>query len=109
MILCFLKTKAVSLIFTFDVFFFHPQFTQVDFGEVCFQESQVQFLDVANTGQVNTEFQFANKLDDKHYCKPFLKVEPSSVFLMPGKFLWGIYNVIVNLFLVRSQLGVFPP
>ena len=57
---------------------------QAEFGEVHFMEEKVVTLDVANTGQVNTEFHFTVKPDDKHFCKPFLKAEPSSVFLMPG-------------------------
>ena len=46
---------------------------------------QLLTLDVANVGQVNTVAKFVNKLDDKDFCKPWLKVEPSEVFMMPGK------------------------
>jgi len=39
---------------------------------------------VANTGQVPVQFEFIKKLNDKSFCKPWLSVEPSSGFIMPG-------------------------
>ncbi|XP_022100456.1 inositol polyphosphate 5-phosphatase OCRL-1-like isoform X2 [Acanthaster planci] len=54
------------------------------FKDVRYMEPQMLTLDVANVGQVNTVAKFVNKLDDKHFCKGWLKVEPVEVFLMPG-------------------------
>ena len=39
---------------------------------------------MANTGQVPVQFEFVKKLNDKSFCKPWLSVEPSSGFIMPG-------------------------
>ena len=42
-------------------------------------------LTVANTGQVPVQFEFIRKLNDLSICKPWLTVEPSSGFIMPGE------------------------
>ncbi|XP_077976840.1 inositol polyphosphate 5-phosphatase OCRL-like [Glandiceps talaboti] len=67
---------------------FLPQvtLTKLDFvfNDVMFMEDQSQSLEVINTGQVPVQFEFINKLEDRSYCKPWLKVEPSMCFIMPG-------------------------
>merc|ERR1712001_311590 len=59
--------------------------TEITFDKVRFVEAQTQSLAVANTGQVPVQFEFIKKLNDKAICKPWLTVEPTSGFVMPGK------------------------
>ncbi|XP_038077860.1 inositol polyphosphate 5-phosphatase OCRL-like [Patiria miniata] len=56
----------------------------LEFKDVRYMEPQTLTLDVANVGQVNTVAKFVNKLEDKHFCKDWLKVEPVEVFMMPA-------------------------
>ena len=58
--------------------------TEIIFDEVKFVEAQTRTLTVANTGQVPVQFEFIKKLNDKAICKPWLSVEPSNGFVMPG-------------------------
>ncbi len=59
--------------------------TEVTFdGDVRFMEPRARTLTVANTGQVPVQFEFIRKLNDLSICKPWLTVEPSSGFIMPG-------------------------
>ena len=67
---------------------FLPQVTveplEITFDPVKFMEAQTLNLVVANTGQVPAQFEFIKKLDDQAICKPWLQVEPSKGFVMPG-------------------------
>ena len=70
--------------------------TEITFDKVRFVEAQTQSLAVANTGQVPVQFEFIKKLNDKAICKPWLTVEPTSGFVMPGKLtmeMWIIFSV----------------
>jgi len=58
--------------------------TEINFDMVGFIEPVTRNLTVANTGQVPVQFEFIKKLNDKSFCKPWLSVEPSSGFIMPG-------------------------
>ncbi len=58
--------------------------TEINFDTVGFIEPVTRTLTVANTGQVPVQFEFIKKLNDKSFCKPWLSVEPSSGFIMPG-------------------------
>ena len=77
-------------------------------------EEKVETVEVANTGQVDTLVEFVAKLDDKSPCKPWLKVEPQSSFLMPGTYfklftkrlcipgVW-VCSRVVELCLIKKQ------
>ncbi|KAL5009466.1 hypothetical protein ScPMuIL_011771 [Solemya velum] len=54
------------------------------FGEVKFIESQQKDLTVMNTGQVPVTYEFINKLDDRNFSKPWLKVGPNKSVIVPG-------------------------
>lgn len=58
--------------------------TEINFETVRYVESKAKSLTVANTGQVPVQFEFIKKLNDKAICKPWLVVEPSKGFVMPG-------------------------
>jgi len=58
--------------------------TDIQFGTVKFIQPCQQTLAIANTGQVPVQFEFIQKPGQKSYCKPWLKAEPSSGFIMPG-------------------------
>ena len=58
--------------------------TEILFETIKFMEPQSRGLTVANTGQVPVQFEFIKKLNDTSICKPWLKVEPSTGFVMPG-------------------------
>ena len=68
--------------------------TEIIFDKVRFVEPQSMGLAVANTGQVPVQFEFIKKLNDKAICKPWLTVEPTSGFVMPGKnfFLFTFFH-----------------
>ena len=63
--------------------------TEIDFDVIGFIEPSTRVLTVANTGQVPVQFEFIKKLNDKSICKPWLSVEPSSGFIMPGDKVGG--------------------
>lgn len=54
-------------------------------GKVHFLETYTKTLTVANTGQVPVQYEFIKKLNDTSICKPWLTVEPSMGFIMPGE------------------------
>ena len=72
--------------------------TEITFDKVRFVEAQTQSLAVANTGQGPVQFEFIKKLNDKAICKPWLTVEPTSGFVMPGKLYFFYLFVISGIF-----------
>eukprot|EP00095_Tigriopus_kingsejongensis_P009757 maker-scaffold422_size175911-snap-gene-0.33 protein:Tk09757 transcript:maker-scaffold422_size175911-snap-gene-0.33-mRNA-1 annotation:"type ii inositol- -trisphosphate 5-phosphatase" len=54
-------------------------------GVLKFLEPYTKSLTVANTGQVPVQYEFIKKLNDTTICKPWLCVEPSTGFIMPGE------------------------
>lgn len=58
--------------------------TEIIFDKIRFIEACTRTLAVANTGQVPVQYEFIKKLNDKSICKPWLSVEPSTGFIMPG-------------------------
>jgi len=66
--------------------------TEIIFHKVKFMEPQLKELTVANTGQVPVQFEFIKKLDDSTYCKEWLRIEPFTSFIDPGKFLNYLFN-----------------
>jgi len=61
--------------------------TEIIFNKVQFMEPQTKELTVANTGQVPVQFEFIKKLDESTYCKEWLRIEPFTSFINPGKLL----------------------
>lgn len=57
---------------------------EICFSNVKFRERQSRQVTVRNTGQVPVKFQFINKLNEATFCKPWLKVEPSSALVHVG-------------------------
>lgn len=84
-----------------------PQVTlgrnELNLGELRFMEEIVDTVEVANTGQVNTLVEFVAKLDDKSPCKPWLKVEPQSTFMMPGDMI----EVKVRAYIDKNTAAAF--
>ncbi|XP_071487266.1 inositol polyphosphate 5-phosphatase OCRL-like [Diadema antillarum] len=84
-----------------------PQVTlgrnELNLGELRFMEEMVEMVEVANTGQVNTLIEFVAKLDDKSPCKPWLKVEPQSTFMMPG----DMVEVKVTAYIDKTTASAF--
>eukprot|EP00057_Strongylocentrotus_purpuratus_P016572 XP_011671046.1 PREDICTED: inositol polyphosphate 5-phosphatase OCRL-1 [Strongylocentrotus purpuratus] len=84
-----------------------PQVTlgrnELKLGELRFMEERVEMVEVANTGQVNTMVEFVAKLDDKSCCKPWLKVEPQSTFMMPGDMI----EVKMTAFIDKNTAAAF--
>ena len=79
---------------------------QLKFGELRFMEEIHETVEVANTGQVDTLVEFVAKLDDKSPCKPWLKVEPQSSFLMPGMKTFQHFNKVFQYCTVFCYLLV---
>lgn len=61
---------------------FAPQF---EFENVKFRQLQKQKFQITNNGQVTCHFSFIPKLNDTHYCKPWLRAEPCEGYLEPGE------------------------
>lgn len=59
--------------------------TEVHFGNVRFIEPRIQYLTIANTGQVPVQFEFIKKLNDTSYCKEWLKITPYTSLIRPGE------------------------
>ncbi|XP_061195086.1 inositol polyphosphate 5-phosphatase OCRL-like [Saccostrea echinata] len=58
--------------------------TEFLFKDVMFIEMRSEILTVCNTGQVPVEFEFINKLEEKSYCQPWLKISPYKSVITPG-------------------------
>lgn len=58
---------------------------EIIFNMVKFMESQVKELSVANTGQVPVQFEFIKKKNDSAICKEWLRIEPFTNIIDPGK------------------------
>ena len=58
--------------------------TEITLDEIRFVEPVSSTLTCANTGQVPVQFEFIKKPNDKTICKPWLSVEPTTGFIMPG-------------------------
>lgn len=58
--------------------------TEIVFNSVRFMEPQTKELIIANNGQVPVQFEFIKKLDEGHYCKDWLNIEPFMGFIMTG-------------------------
>ena len=67
---------------------FLPQVTvdrmEVQFEPLTFRDPVIQFLTIANTGQVPVRFEFAKKPNHDSYCKSWLHVDPSTASIIPG-------------------------
>ncbi|CAH0382748.1 unnamed protein product [Bemisia tabaci] len=59
--------------------------TEIVFNSVRFMEPQTKELIIANNGQVPVQFEFIKKLDEGHYCKDWLNIEPFMGFIMTGE------------------------
>lgn len=59
--------------------------TDIQVENLKFLENQARTVTITNTGQVSVSFEFINKPADNHYCKPWLKVEPSKGFIHIGE------------------------
>ncbi|XP_033106034.1 inositol polyphosphate 5-phosphatase OCRL-like [Anneissia japonica] len=77
-----------------------PQVTlennQLEFENVKFMEPRTKKVSLANTGQTGVHFKFVNKLEDKHFCKPWLKVEPSEAYFLPGDLVELTVRILVD-------------
>ncbi|CAG8454959.1 3089_t:CDS:10 [Ambispora leptoticha] len=59
-----------------------------DYGEIKYLgDPQTKTVTVENTGQVILKFKFVPKFDERHICKPWVIIEPSHGFILPG--LWS--------------------
>ncbi|NXT38803.1 OCRL phosphatase, partial [Pelecanoides urinatrix] len=55
------------------------------FENVKFRQLQKQKFQITNNGQVTCHFSFIPKLNDSHYCKPWLRAEPCEGYLEPDE------------------------
>ncbi|XP_063272628.1 inositol polyphosphate 5-phosphatase OCRL isoform X2 [Prinia subflava] len=56
---------------------------EFEFENVKFRQLQKQKFQITNNGQVTCHFSFIPKLNDNHYCKPWLRAEPCEGYLEP--------------------------
>ncbi|NXL01494.1 OCRL phosphatase, partial [Mesembrinibis cayennensis] len=56
---------------------------EFEFENVKFRQLQKQKFQITNNGQVTCHFSFIPKLNDSHYCKPWLRAEPCEGYLEP--------------------------
>ncbi|KAM9538533.1 inositol polyphosphate 5-phosphatase OCRL isoform 3-T3 [Guaruba guarouba] len=58
---------------------------EFEFQNVKFRQLQKQKFQITNNGQVTCHFSFIPKLNDNHYCKPWLRAEPCEGYLEPDE------------------------
>ncbi|NXN14495.1 OCRL phosphatase, partial [Indicator maculatus] len=58
---------------------------EFEFENVKFRQLQKQKFQITNDGQVTCHFSFIPKLNDTHYCKPWLRAEPCEGYLEPDE------------------------
>ncbi|XP_051646463.1 inositol polyphosphate 5-phosphatase OCRL isoform X2 [Manacus candei] len=58
---------------------------EFEFENVKFRQLQKQKFKITNNGQVTCHFSFIPKLNDSHYCKPWLRAEPCEGYLEPDE------------------------
>ncbi|NXX48151.1 OCRL phosphatase, partial [Tricholaema leucomelas] len=58
---------------------------EFEFENVKFRQLQKQRFQITNDGQVTCHFSFIPKLNDTHYCKPWLRAEPCEGYLEPDE------------------------
>ncbi|XP_075576935.1 inositol polyphosphate 5-phosphatase OCRL isoform X6 [Pelecanus crispus] len=58
---------------------------EFEFENVKFRQLQKQKFQITNNGQVPCHFSFIPKLNDRHYCKPWLRAEPCEGYLEPDE------------------------
>uniref|UniRef100_A0A8B9TTU2 phosphoinositide 5-phosphatase n=1 Tax=Anas platyrhynchos TaxID=8839 RepID=A0A8B9TTU2_ANAPL len=58
---------------------------EFDFENVKFRQLQKQKFQITNNGQVTCHFSFIPKLNDRQYCKPWLRAEPCEGYLEPNE------------------------
>ncbi|XP_075018748.1 inositol polyphosphate 5-phosphatase OCRL isoform X1 [Calonectris borealis] len=58
---------------------------EFEFENVKFRQLQKQKFQITNNGQVTCHFSFIPKLNDSHYCKPWLRAEPCEGYLEPDE------------------------
>jgi phosphatidylinositol-bisphosphatase len=63
----------------------HSNRNEIHFGHIKFMESVKKTFTVANTGQVPVHLEFIKKLNDSYICKDWLRIQPISSFISPGK------------------------
>ena len=56
---------------------------ELDFSAVKFLEPKMMQIGITNTGQIPVQYGFVNKLNDPHFCKPWLKIKNFSDIIMP--------------------------
>ncbi|XP_035686464.1 type II inositol 1,4,5-trisphosphate 5-phosphatase-like isoform X1 [Branchiostoma floridae] len=71
------------------------------FERIKFLEPQKKTISITNTGQVPCQFEFICKLDEKEYCKPWLNVQPSLGFIMPG----DSYPIELEIYVDKNTAG----
>ncbi|KAJ8398012.1 hypothetical protein AAFF_G00433590 [Aldrovandia affinis] len=70
--------------------------TEFTFKDVKFCQQQRERFLITNDGQAPCHFTFIPKLNDCHYCKPWLRAEPSNGFLEPSVTLEIYLEVYVS-------------
>ncbi|CAG8439804.1 7372_t:CDS:10 [Ambispora gerdemannii] len=57
-----------------------------DYGEIKYLGApQTKSVTIENTGHVILKFKFVPKFDEQHICQPWLTIEPSQGFIVPGE------------------------
>ncbi|XP_065185036.1 inositol polyphosphate 5-phosphatase OCRL-like [Sycon ciliatum] len=76
---------------------------ELEFKDVKFFESEVQYIKVTNTGTVPCRFSFVNKLESAATIPPWLTIKPSFAILQPEKSMTLSFTVSV----AANQLSWF--
>lgn len=60
-------------------------FSQIDFGEVRFQQTKQVTLELVNTGQIPCGFEFICRPGEENPCKQWLTISKSKGIMLKGK------------------------
>lgn len=69
---------------------------ECDFGQVRFGVPVSRSITISNTGKVICRFRFIAKPNDKHFCKPWLRITPAFGMLAPGESTEIVFVTLVD-------------
>lgn len=70
--------------------------TDVDFGELYYENKASQSIMLTNTGKVVAHFRLVPKLEDEGLCKNWITVSPTFGMLIPGESMTINFGVTLD-------------
>ena len=74
---------------------------ELHFGNIMFLEKKTQSFEIRNVGQVAVQYAFIPKLQEKHFCKPWLIIDPCAGLVKQN----GSKTVDITVFVDKDSAG----